>query len=50
MLFKASQTRFLGLWYLIKKALSSTVWELLAMLQKAIEFFAVLTKTGRGFS
>ena len=48
MCFKASQVRFLGLWYLIKKALSSTVWELLAMPQKAMIIFAVLTKMGRG--
>jgi hypothetical protein len=33
-----------------KKALSSTVWELLAIPQKAIEIFAVLTKMGRGLS
>jgi len=26
------------------------MWEILATSQKAIEFFAVLTKTGRGFS
>ena len=43
---EASQTRFLSLWYPIPKALSSTVWELLAMPQKAIGIFAVLTKKG----